>query len=192
MTVTKPFVAVAGSIATGKSSLLDALGDALSVDTFPERWQENPWFGSPDRLSSQLRFLFSAALDAAEIAHNGGVQERCLQEHALVFAAEVLHGEDARLLEDAYSLLDRLLPSPGLLVYLHAPAAVLARRVRDRGRPQEGGLTVGFLTRLERRYADFLAGWSRCPIVRVDSEQIDLRTRAGVAQVLPLVRGAIA
>jgi deoxyadenosine/deoxycytidine kinase len=195
MTSTGPFVAVGGNIATGKSSLVDALGDALGLHTFPERWEDNPWFGStPDRtLASQLWFLVSAAADNAQIADGaGGIQERCIHEHALVFASNALSDDDARLLEDTYSMFDELLPSPHLLVFLHASPQELERRVRRRGRPQEADLTLERLIGLDAHYRTFIENWTRCPVVPVDMEHFDLRVDEDLRHVTTLIeRGLI-
>lgn len=186
-----PFVVVAGNIATGKSSLVNALGDVLGLRTFPERWEDNPWFGStPDRtLASQLWFLVSAAADNAQIAKgSGGIQERCIHEHVFVFAAEALGDDDGRLVENAYSVFDGLLPSPHLLVFLYASPQVLERRVRRRGRPQEANLTLDRLVRLDDRYRAFIESWTRCPVVRVDTDCKDLRVGETLASITDMVR----
>jgi deoxyadenosine/deoxycytidine kinase len=184
---TAPFLVVAGNIATGKSSLLDALGEAFDLSTFPERWRDNPWFGvQPNQaLAAQLWFLISAAAETAVIVQGfGGIQERCIDEHALVFASETLRGADAQLLKATYSVFAGLLPSPDLLVFLQASPQELERRVRQRRRPQETNLTLDRLTRLDTSYRTFIETWTRCPVVRVDTERLDLRVADDLREIV--------
>ncbi len=177
---------IAGNIATGKTQLLSALGDAMGLPTFPERWMENPWFDADLRapLLSQAWFLLAAGSDHARLAADGGVQERSIHENAHVFARELLAGDDLRLLEAVYERLDEQLPQPTLLVHLTASPEELLRRVRRRARPEERTVTVEYLTRLSARYRALVDRWTRCPVVEVDTERIDVRTDGGLRHVL--------
>lgn len=188
------FVAVGGNIATGKSSLVDALGEALGLPVFPERWQNNPWFGStPDQaLASQMWFLVSAAADNARIVRgSGGIQERCIHEHSFVFGSEALSHDDAGLLETSYSMFDRLLPDPDVLVFLYASPLELEHRVRRRGRPEEADLTFDRLTGLDARYRAFIDNWTRCPVIQVNTERTDLRIETSLASITDAIMATL-
>jgi deoxyguanosine kinase len=180
---------VAGNIATGKTHLLDALSGALRLPAYPERWAENPWFDADlrDAFASQLWFLLTAGADHARMSSTGGVQERCIHENAHVFARELLEGEELALLEAVYERLDAQLPDPALLVHLTASPETLLARIRERGRTQERGVTVGYLRELEARYRALIDGWTRCPVIEIDTETIDVRTEDGVRHVLERV-----
>jgi deoxyadenosine/deoxycytidine kinase len=180
---------VAGNIATGKTCLLEKIGKTLELPTFPERWQENPWF-APDRRNvflAQLWFLLEAGADHARMAIRGAVQERCIHEHARVFAPEYLAGAEAHLLAEVYAQLDAALPDPDVLIYLKASVPELLVRVRNRGRAQEQSLTEVQLERLDSRYDDLIGEWSRCPILEIDTEAVDVRSAEGVRHILERV-----
>lgn len=181
-----PILVVAGNIATGKTQLVEAIGEALALPRFLERWAENPWFDGDPRnaFAAQMWFLLAAGADHERMADGGGVQERSIHEHAHVFAREQLSGEDERLLAQVYSRLDAQLPDPSLLVYLKASVPELCERVRRRGRAQEQGLTSEQLQRLQSRYDELVGRWTRCPIVEVDTESVDIRSAEGVRHVL--------
>ncbi|HXP29005.1 MAG TPA: deoxynucleoside kinase, partial [Solirubrobacteraceae bacterium] len=168
---------VAGNIAAGKTHLLDALGSALQLPTYPERWSENPWFDAElrDAFSSQLWFLLAAASDHALMSSGGGVQERCIDENAQVFARVLLDGDELALLEAVYARLDARLPDPTLLIHLTASPETLLERIRERGRAQERSMTVDYLRQLGSHYRTLIDGWSRCPVIEIDTEVIDVR-----------------
>jgi deoxyadenosine/deoxycytidine kinase len=177
---------VAGNIATGKTHLLDTIGRALALRTFPERWEDNPWFSvdQHDELLAQLWFLLASGSDQTQMSIGGGVQERSIHEHAQVFAREQLAGEDLRLLLEVHARLDAALPDPQLLIYLRAPVSELLERVRVRGRAQEQSLTERQLERLQARYDELIAGWTRCPVIEIDTASIDVRSTDGARHVL--------
>ncbi|HXN39815.1 MAG TPA: deoxynucleoside kinase [Solirubrobacteraceae bacterium] len=186
METSSRILVVAGSIATGKTELVGALSSVLGVPPFRERWEENPWFDAHprDAFFSQMWFLLAAGADHARMSFAGGVQERCIHEHARVFARELLVGDDLRLLGDVYARLDARLPDPALLVHLTASPGELMRRIRLRERMQERDLTVEYLQSLQWRYSELVDGWTRCPVVEVDTEAIDIRTSGGVRHVV--------
>jgi deoxyguanosine kinase len=187
-------VVVAGNIATGKTRLLDTLSDALSLPPFRERWEDNPWFNAKpdDTFASQMWFLLAAGADHARMTGTGGVQERCIHENALIFAGELLVGDELELLESVYAHLDEGLPDPMLLVHLHASPNELARRVDERGRVQERTVTIEYLERLSVRYRCWVDNWTRSPVIEVDTETIDVRTEQGVRHILARVSEELA
>ncbi len=185
MANTAPMLVVAGNIATGKTHLVEALGEALKLRPFLERWEENPWFDEDprDAFASQIWFLLAAGADHQRMTVGGGVQERCIHEHAQVFARELLTDGDAQVLADTYLRLDDLLPNPTLLVYLKASVQELSERIRQRGRVQEQALTSMHLENLQSRYETLITDWTRCSVLEIDTEAIDLRTPEGLRHV---------
>lgn len=188
-----PFIALAGNIASGKSSILEPLATALGLAAWPERWRENPWFepelGSP--LARQLWFLLAAAKDQIHLLSEGGVLERCIHEHALVFAAELLSGDERGLARDVYLTFDELLGSPDMILFFDASPEALLRRIRARGRPQEASLDVEYLGRLDHRYRRWLDQWTRCPVVTIDTERMDVRIPETIDYVVERVKEAL-
>jgi deoxyguanosine kinase len=186
-------IVVAGNIATGKTGLLEALAPALDLPTFPERWEENPWFvgEAVDPFAAEMWFLLAAASDQARALVSGGIHERSLHEHALVFARDQLMGIDAEILMRVYGRLDERLPDPQLLIYLDAPAERLLERVRDRRRAPERGLTLARLRKLGASYRALISAWTRSPVLEIDTSRVDLRTHEGVTQVVEQARARL-
>jgi hypothetical protein len=87
--LTAPFIAVTGTIGTGKSTLVRKVGEAFSLPTFPELVESSPYFGPSEKLALQIELWFlNASLRACREAsgHQGGVVERLPAEHLEVFA----------------------------------------------------------------------------------------------------------
>jgi deoxyadenosine/deoxycytidine kinase len=187
-------VSVIGNIGAGKTTAVRALGDELGAAVYEERLEENPYlsqfYEDPPRWAAlnQLWFLTQAAEHHAAIAARTGV---CIQEQTLdtIFGVMTAHvadrgalaTPDLELLERVYRALGRDLPPPTLLLRLRAPIDVLLTRIAARGRPFERSIDAALLASIERRLDRFTRGWTRCPVVELDTAAVDVRTRAGRA-----------
>jgi deoxyadenosine/deoxycytidine kinase len=190
----KPFIIVSGNIAAGKSTLADIIATDLGVTYVPEPWADNPFFESyyrdPDAwaLQTQLHFQIGAARAHAEIAHRGegGVQDRGMYEMYYVFARQMhrdclLSDAELELCSQLLQLCESLLPAPDLLVYVECPIEEALRRGEARQRPGEL-LAPNLLRGLDEHYRKYVAGWTKAPVVRIDSSLVDFRD-PGVAGV---------
>jgi hypothetical protein len=131
----KKFVAVAGNIGVGKSTLVSMLCDHLGWEPFYEPVAENPYLEDFYRdmrtwsFHSQIFFL-TRRLHAHHMltAHPTSViQDRSVYEDAEIFACNLyrqgLMGErDYRSYRELYEVLTEFLPPPDLVIYLRASA----------------------------------------------------------------------
>lgn len=185
-------VLIAGTIASGKTTLTEALAARLGLPAISERPDANPFlvrFYADRRrwaLASQLWFALDSARQHQEIHRRGGaVQDHSIYENIEVFgAALAAHGE---LAEDEWALLREAtgpvlaaLPPPAVVVLLEAPVEELLRRVRARARTYEDGLGSGYLAELSSRRRAYFEGWDASPVLLVDSAAVDVRTSGGV------------
>jgi deoxyadenosine/deoxycytidine kinase len=89
--------------------------------------------------------------------------------------AELLHSPAAR--------------PPRLLLYLHGPLDVILERIAGRGRPAERDTEPGYWAALHARYARWIAGFRRCPVLAVDIREYDLvASPAAIEAIAALVR----
>ena len=59
-------------------------------------------------------------------------------------------------------------------MYLHAPLTTVLDRIADRGRPKERDTSAEYWTTLHTRYADWIAGFHRCPVLAIDVRDYDI------------------
>jgi deoxyadenosine/deoxycytidine kinase len=59
------------------------------------------------------------------------------------------------------------LPPPNLLIYLKAPIPVLMKRIQQRARSMETGITQDYLSLLESFYTDWIASFDICPVLTI-------------------------
>lgn len=180
---------VAGTIAAGKTTLTQALSEALDLPAFTERPQANPFlerfYADPKRwaLSSQLWFVSDTARQHVEIHECGGaVQDHSVYENVYVFGATL--ADEGKLQEDEWELLQETansiiacLPPPALVLLVEAPAENLLERIAARARPYEADIDLGYLKALMAKRREFFKHWSLSPVLLIDSAAMDLRTQ---------------
>lgn len=179
--LTAPFIAVTGTIGTGKSTLVRKLGEALELLTFPELVEENPYFGPPDKqaLQSELWFL-NASLRACREAsgYRGGVVERLPAEHLEVFARYRrqqgwLDQGEMELLQATFAASGSFPREPDLVVHLELGPLEALERIKRRRRPGEQDLDVAYMQALEPLYESFLRRFAPTPVLRVYTDKLN-------------------
>ena len=78
----------------------------------------------------------------------------------LLFADDMLRGNDRELFESVYQRFYSDQPQPDVVVYLDVPVEECLARARRRGRPYEAGMDAERLTRMQQLYETAIASSS--------------------------------
>ncbi|MBC7241784.1 MAG: deoxynucleoside kinase [Anaerolineae bacterium] len=182
----KFFVAVAGNIGVGKSTLTELLCYRLGWKPFYEAVADNPYLS--DFYADMHRWSFhSQVFFLARRLHHyhrlmehptSVVQDRTIYEDAEVFAENLyrqgyLSPRDYRTYRDIYEAVVRFLPPPDLVIYLKASEATLRRRIALRGRHFEREISDEYLAQLNRLYDEWIQGFRLCPVLTIPSDDLD-------------------
>lgn len=182
----KKFIAVAGNIGVGKSTLTAMLADKLAWEPFYEAVDDNPYladfYANMQQWSfhSQVFFLSRRLRHHRQILDRPGtvVQDRSVYEDAEVFAENLyrqgnMSERDYRTYRELYSAMGLFLPPPDLVVYLRASVPVLVKRIRKRGRDFERQVSAEYLEQLNRLYEEWIERFSLCPVLTVPADNLD-------------------
>ncbi len=188
----KKFVAVAGNIGVGKSTLVMLLCQRLDWQPFYEPVGENPYladFYADMRawsFHSQIFFLTRRLRIHRELLDHptSVIQDRSVYEDAEVFAQNLylqgLMGErDYHSYRELYVVLSEFLPPPDLVVYLRASVPTLSARIAQRGRDYERQITPDYLNQLNSLYEEWIANFSLCPVLTVPADDLDYVAHPG-------------
>ena len=177
------YIAVEGPIGVGKTSLAMALGRELNARMVLEDAEANPFllrfYEDPDKYAFpvQLFFLLARHTQQRELAQQELFNQATVADYLFakdrVFARLNLAPEELALYEQVYSMLDARLVKPDLVVYIAARAEVLAERLRKRKRDFERYISYEYLERVSAAYRDFFFYYDECPLLVVDSSEID-------------------
>lgn len=182
----KRYVAVAGTIGSGKTSLVTWLVKRYGLVPYYEPNDENPYLADFYRdmqswaFHSQLFFLshklelHQSLLSSKEPA----VIDRTIYEDAEIFARNAknqrfIGARDWAVYERLYEGIKRTLPPPDVLVAVTCSLATTKKRIARRGREMEQAIPDAYLRRLHRLYESWFDSYDLGPIVRIDTTNLD-------------------
>ncbi|MCO5172738.1 MAG: deoxynucleoside kinase [Trueperaceae bacterium] len=195
------YVAVAGNIGAGKSSLTKVLSSRYHLSPVYEAVDENPYL--EDFYSDMRRYAFHSQVFflAARLKQhlrevNPGrrvIQDRTVYEDAAIFA-RLLHDDgvmddrDHASYRTLYHAVLAALRPPDLLIYLRAGLGTLKRHIAQRGRAYEANIEDGYLLRLGDLYERWVEDYSLSPVVVVPADDLDfVNDQADLKKVLDLL-----
>lgn len=182
----KKFIAVAGNIGVGKSTLVTLLSERLGWQPFYEPVGENPYLADFYRdmrawaFHSQIFFLTRRLRAHRQLIDHptSVVQDRTVYEDAEVFAHNLyrqglIDNRDYSSYRELYQVLTEFLPPPDLVIYLRATAATLEQRIHSRGRDYERQISFDYLDQVNQLYEAWIARFNLCPVLTVPADALN-------------------
>jgi len=188
----KLFVAMAGNIGSGKTTVAKMISQAFGFELFDEPVIDNRflkfYYADMRRWSFTLQMEF--LLKRVEHHHLiSSVEKSCIQDRTLLEDPEIfakyLHGlgnmtdQELDLYFDYYRRLSADIRHPDKIIYLHAPdTKLLINRIQTRGREEERTIQPSFLVGLNGYYSSFpqvVANKYRLPIKVFEITGEDIR-----------------
>ncbi|GAP16352.1 deoxynucleoside kinase [Levilinea saccharolytica] len=180
------FIAVAGNIGVGKSTLVTLVSQRLGWEPFFEPVTENPYLAdfyqamSTWGFHSQIFFLTHRLRIHQDLLHHSGsvIQDRSIYEDAEVFARNLflqghLSERDYHTYHTLYQTLAGFLPPPDLVIYLRASVPTLLQRIARRDRDYERTIAPGYLAQLNDLYETWISNFVLCPVLTVPADDLD-------------------
>jgi deoxyadenosine/deoxycytidine kinase len=184
--MTKYFVAVAGNIGVGKSTLTALIAQRLGWEPCYEAFEENPYladfYQDMPRWSfhSQAFFLSRRLQQHHDLLERdcSVIQDRSVYEDAEVFAYNLFNqghmtNRDWHTYWELYHTLCLLLTPPNLVLYLKASVPTLMRRIAQRGRDYEQNISPAYLEQLNDLYDRWVQHFTLCPVLTVETDNLD-------------------
>jgi deoxyadenosine/deoxycytidine kinase len=195
----KKFVAVAGNIGVGKSTLVGMLCDRLGWQPFFEPVGENPYLADfyhdmrAWSFHSQIFFLTRRLRSHRQLCDHpaSAIQDRSVYEDAEVFAQNLYRQglmveRDYHSYHELYVVLTEFLPAPDLVVYLRASISTLEGRISHRGRDYERTISADYLGQLNELYEEWINNFSLCPVLTVPADDLDYVAHPGHLDLIAL------
>jgi deoxyadenosine/deoxycytidine kinase len=182
----KKFVAIAGNVGVGKSTLTGMLSEKLGWEPFYEAVSDNPYLADFYKdmrrwsFHSQIFFLSRRLRHHHQLLRspNSVVQDRSVYEDAEIFARNLyqqdnMSDRDYGSYRELYQVLVLFLPPPDLVVYLKASVPTLLERIRKRGRDFERDISPLYLQQLNELYDAWIEDFTLCPVLTIPSDDLD-------------------
>jgi deoxyadenosine/deoxycytidine kinase len=197
----KVFVAVAGNIGSGKSSLTRLLSSEKGWQSMFESVEDNPYlsdfYTDMRRWSFQLQVYFLSNRFRSHKSITEGdrsvVLDRVIYEDAEIFARNLfeignMEERDYRSYVALYDVMTEYLHPPDLLIYLRANVDTLVRQIALRGRDFEQSIKREYLEQLNRHYEAWIQRYTKGKLLVVESDNLDfVNNRADLDRVIRLV-----
>lgn len=184
----KRFIAIAGNIGSGKTTLTQMLADHYGWDPHFEVVVENPYlsdfYGDMNRWSLQLQIFFLSkrfqAHQAITTSSASGIQDRSIYEDAHIFARALresgkMDERDYQNYFELYSTMMQFLTPPDLVVYVRRGVQCLKERIRERGRDYELDMPTAYLEHLNACYDDWMETYTIGKRLIVEADTLDLK-----------------
>jgi deoxyadenosine/deoxycytidine kinase len=186
----KIFIAVAGNIGTGKTTLTRMLADRFKWDAHFESVTDNPYlsdfYSDMKRWSFPLQIYFMTHRVRAHQRITEGfasaIQDRTIYEDANIFARnlyeqKLMEERDYRNYLEVYHVVTGTLPPPMLMIYLRKSLPRLQEQIRKRGRDYEQDMPTEYLANLNRYYDEWIERYQNGKKLVIESDGLDFVER---------------
>lgn len=194
------FIAIAGNIGAGKSSLTGLLAKHFGWEAFYESVDDNPYlsdfYDDMRRWSFNLQiyFLSSRFRHQKEMLERQGrfVQDRTIYEDVEIFAKNLhemglMSDRDFENYEALFREMTNYLKEPSLLIYIRAQVPTLVQQIQQRGRDYENTIRIEYLERLNRLYEDWIQRYPHEKLI-IDTDDLDfVNNKEDLGQIIELV-----
>ncbi|MEC8140461.1 MAG: deoxynucleoside kinase [Bacteroidota bacterium] len=179
------YIAVAGNIGAGKSSLTGLLAQYFDWEAFYESVDDNPYLA--DFYEDMLRWSFNLQIYflSSRFRHQKDmlqkeislIQDRTIYEDVEIFAKNLhqmslMSDRDFNNYEALFHEMSYYLRPPDLLIYLRAKVPTLVRQIQQRGREYENSIRIDYLERLNNLYEEWITSYPYEKLI-IDTDDLD-------------------
>ncbi len=176
-------IAIEGVIGSGKTSLAKKIGDLLPAKLVLEKFEENPFlekfYDDPDHYAFQTQMFFLLSrykqqqeLLQADLFHRYLITDYIFEKDK-IFAYLNLEDDELKLYETLLASVERMVPTPDLVVYIQASVDRLMTNIKQRGRPVEKNISEEYIRDLNEAYNYFFFRYKAAPLLIVNATHID-------------------
>lgn len=186
--MTVPFVTVEGPIGVGKTSLSHAIANTFEYHLLKEIVDENPFLNkfyediAEWSFQTEMFFLCNRYKQLSDIQKQLLVNDTSVvaDYHIfknLIFAKRTLKPSEYDKYESIYKILTADMPTPNMVIYLHADLDTLMKRITKRGREFEKMISREYMKQLVDDYHTFIEHFEKMhpeiPVIHFNGDELD-------------------
>ena len=184
--MTARFIAIAGNIGAGKSTMVSFLSRRFGLCPLYEPVDDNPYiadfYQDMNRwaFNSQIFYLsrkFALHLEAQK-SEKRVILDRTIYEDAEIFVENLkrrrgIAKRDYDTYMELYQTIRSELQPPDLVIYLRCSVRGVRRRIKNRGRASEMAIPLSYIQRLHAQYEDWFERYDLGPKAVIETEKLD-------------------
>ena len=184
--MTARFIAIAGNIGAGKSTMVNFLSKRFGLHPLYEPVDDNPYIA--DFYEDMKRWAFNSQIFylsrkfalhlQAQKSEQRIVLDRSIYEDAEIFV-ENLHRRrgitqrDYNTYMELYHTIRDELQPPDMMIYLRCSVRGVRRRIKMRGRKSEMAIPLSYIQRLHAQYESWFENYNLGPKAVIETEKLD-------------------
>lgn len=173
------YIAIEGNIGAGKTTLAQLLSEVYNGRLILEEFDENPYlskfYEDQEKYALQLEMSFlldrykqlNSILSEPNIFKDFVIADYMLSK-SLLFSKVNLSPADFKLYATFFDIIQKKLPKPEIIFYLHAETEQLKKNIQKRGRSYEQNINRFYLGKIERIYIDYFKQNPLLKVVMID------------------------
>jgi deoxyadenosine/deoxycytidine kinase len=189
----RQMILLEGNIGAGKTTVgkaIAASGEFGFIEEPTRAWQENYATNMLDNLYRDIeRWAFTFQICTFVTRAKTWPEITALTDHERVVLERSIYCDRFVFVENFYRtgvmsltehqlyrglwdfLISNYSDQPDLIIYLRTPAEICLQRIKDRGRAEEGGITLEYLLQLERLHDEWLCDGNEQRSLVLDGER---------------------
>lgn len=183
-----PFITVEGPIGVGKTSLAKAISEHFEYALLKEIVDENPFLGKFYDNIEEWSFQTEMFFLCNRYKQLGDINEHYISKNKpvvadyhifknLIFAQRTLNQPEYHKYLSIYKILTEDMPTPNVIIYLHASLETLLERIEIRGREIEKNISPLYLKQLSLDYEEamvhFESQYPDVQVLRFSGDELD-------------------
>jgi deoxyguanosine kinase len=193
------YICIEGNIGTGKTSLATRIAKLHNGKLILEQFTDNPFlpyfYKDPERYAFPVEIFFMTErhkqLQKHMLTHDlfaNHILSDYFFPKTLLFARNNLHAEEFRIFQQLFLLLEKTIPDPDLVVYLHRSTDSLMKLIRERGRHMENPISEAYLLKIQNTYFEYFRSENAFPVLILDVEEMDfIKNRQHLEEIRKLI-----
>lgn len=172
-------IAIEGNIGSGKTTLAQNLSNSLNGRLILESFENNPFlelfYSDTKRYAFQVEMFFLAERYhqlsknlLGDIFHKQTISDYMFSKSA-IFSGINLDSSEHALFLSLYRIMERFMPRPDILFYIHHPIEVVIGQIKKRGRNYERAIDESYLQQIEKAYMNWMKEESRFPVIILEN-----------------------
>ena len=184
--MTARFIAIAGNIGAGKSTMVNFLSKRFGLHPLYEPVDANPY--SADFYEDMKRWAFNSQIFylsrkfalhlQAQKSEQRIVLDRTIYEDAEIFVENLrrrrgITPRDYNTYMELYHTIRDELQPPDMIIYLRCSVRGVRRRIKMRGRKSEMAIPLSYIQRLHAQYESWFESYNLGPKAVIETEKLD-------------------